>query len=78
MGKTISTFLYYFLISFITSFSPKHFICALNKFVHNSVVPTDGAHTKVEFLNACIKRFETKIYFSRVFGISRMRWTRVL
>ena len=42
MGKTISTFLYYFLISFITSFSPKHFICALNKFVHNSVVPTDS------------------------------------
>ena len=60
MGKTISTFLYYFLISFITSFSPKHFICALNKFVHNSVVPTDGAHTKVEFLNACIKRFGEK------------------
>ena len=60
MGKTISTFLYYFLISFITSFSPKHFICALKKFVHNSVVPTDGAHTKVEFLNACIKRFGEK------------------
>ena len=33
MGKTISTFLYYFLISFSTSFSTKHFICAL----HNSV-----------------------------------------
>ena len=48
MGKTISTF---FLISFITSFSQKHFICALKKFVHNSVVPTDGANTKVEFLN---------------------------
>ena len=60
MGKTISTFLYYFLISFITSFSPKHFICALKKFVHNSVVPADGAHTKVEFLNACIKRFGEK------------------
>ena len=61
MGKTISTFLYYFLISFITSFSPKHFICALKKKkVHNSVVPTDGAHTKVEFLNACIKRFGEK------------------
>ena len=41
MGKTISTFLYYFLISFITSFSPKHFICALKTFVHNSVVHTD-------------------------------------
>ena len=60
MGKTISTFLYYFLVSFITSFSPKHFICTLKKFVHNSVVPTDGAHTKVEFLNACIKRFGEK------------------
>ena len=60
MGKTISTFSCYFLISFITSFSPKHFICALKKFVHNSVVPTDGAHTKVEFLNACIKRFGEK------------------
>ena len=60
MGKPISTFLYYFLISFITSFSPKHFICALKTFVHNSVVPTDGAHTKVEFLNACMKRFGEK------------------
>ena len=39
MGKTISTFLYYFLISFITSFSPKRFMQALKKFVHNSVVP---------------------------------------
>ena len=40
MGKTNSTFLYYFLIPFITSFSPKHFICALKKkIVHNSVVP---------------------------------------
>ena len=58
------TFLYYFFISFITSFSPKHFICALKKFLHNSVVrmcmPTDGAHTKVEFLNACITRFGEK------------------
>ena len=35
-------------------------VCALNKCVHNSVVPTDGAHTKVEFLNACIKRFGEK------------------
>ena len=61
MGKTISTFLvYYFLISFITSFSPKRFMQALKKFVHNSVVPTDGAHTKVEFLNACIRRFGEK------------------
>ena len=62
MGKTISTFSCYFLISFTTSFSPKHFICALKKFVHNSVVPADvdGAHTKVEFLNACIKRFGEK------------------
>ena len=34
-------------------FSPKHFICTLKFFVHNSVVPADGAHTKVEFLNAC-------------------------
>ena len=37
-----------------------NFICALKKFVHNSVVPTDGAHTKVEFLNACMKRFGEK------------------
>ena len=60
MGKTISTFSYYFLISFITSFSPKHFICALKCFVHNSELPADGAHTKVEFLNACIKCFGKK------------------
>ena len=60
MGKTISPFLYYFLISFITSFSPKHFICALKKCVHHSVVPTDGAHTKVEFLNACISSLSAK------------------
>ena len=48
MRKTISTFLSYFLISFITSFSPKHFICAFNKFVHNSVVPSPvfGVHGK--------------------------------
>ena len=35
-------------------------ICALKKIVHDSVVPADGAHTKVEFLNACIKRFGEK------------------
>ena len=40
MGKTISTFFYYFLISFIHLFSPKHSICALKFFVHNSV-PAD-------------------------------------
>ena len=50
MGKTISTFLYYFFISFITSFSPKHVICALKKFVHNSVVPADGPIQKWNFL----------------------------
>ena len=29
-------------------------------FLYNSVVPTDGAIQKVEFLNACIKRFGEK------------------
>ena len=41
---------------------PGIFFCALNFFVHNSVVPADidGAHAKVEFLNACIKCFGKK------------------
>ena len=60
MGKTNGTFLYYFLISFITSFFPEAFFCALKTFIHNSVVPADGAHTKVGFLNACIKCFGKK------------------
>ena len=32
MGKTISTFLYCFLISFITSFSPEAFYASVKKF----------------------------------------------
>ena len=60
MGKTIRTFLYYFLISLITSFFPEALYLRLKKIVHNSVVPADGAHTKVEFLNACIKCFGKK------------------
>ena len=31
MGKTISTFLYYFLISFITSFFPEAFYASVKK-----------------------------------------------
>ena len=43
MGKTISTLLSYFLISFITSFFPEAFYLHIKKLVHNSVVPADGA-----------------------------------
>ena len=64
-GQThyISTFWFYFLISFITFFFPKAFYLRVKKKnVHNSVVPApaDGAHTRVEFLNACIKCFGKK------------------
>ena len=55
MGKITRTFLYYFLILFITSFFPEACYLHVNFFfVHNSELPADGAHTKVEFLNACV------------------------
>ena len=75
MDKPISTFLYYFLISLITSFfsSQKHFICALKKIVHNSVVPADGAHTKVEFLNTCIKCFGKKDVMNEIKKYKKVR-----
>ena len=65
MGKTISTFLCYFLISFIISFFPEAFHLRVKKYVHNSVVPADGAHTKVEFLNACIPHMSSQHLVTR-------------
>jgi hypothetical protein len=60
MGKTFSTFLYYFLISFITSFSPKRFMQALRNstFVWAPSVGTTELCTN--FFNAQIKCFGEK------------------
>ena len=64
MGKSISTLFVIHLFDFIYHiFFPEAFFWRVKKIiVHNSVVPTDidGAHTQVEFLNACIKRFGEK------------------
>ena len=38
MRKTIGTFLYYFSISFISSFFPKHFMQALKQFRNSTLV----------------------------------------
>ena len=60
MGKNISTFLYYFLISFITSFSPKRFMQALRNstFVWAPSAGTTELFTKK--FNAQIKCFGEK------------------
>ena len=47
MRKTIGTFLYYFSISFISSFFPKHFMQVLKQFhfcmgLHHTKVDTLG------------------------------------
>ena len=61
MGKTISTFVYYFLISFLTPFFPEAFYASVKKLcLQNSVVPADGARIKVDFLERLHKMLREK------------------
>ena len=55
MGKTISTFLYYFLISFIISFFPKRFMQAFKKFHFCIWAPSAGT------TELCTKKFNAQI-----------------
>ena len=61
MGKTINTFLYYFLISFITSFFPKHFMQAIR---NSTFVWAPSAGTT----ELCTKKFNAQI---KCFGEKR-------
>ena len=61
MGKTISTFLYYyFLISFITSFSPKRFMQALRNSTFVWAPSAGTIELCTIFFNAQIKCFGEK------------------
>ena len=60
MGKTISTFLYYFLISFITSFFPKHFMQALKNSTFAWAPSAGTTELCTNVFNTQIKCFEEK------------------
>ena len=60
MGKTISTFLYYFLISFITSFFPKHCMQALRNSTFVWAPSASNSELCTKKFNAQIKCFVEK------------------
>ena len=60
MGKTISTILYYFLISFITSFFPKRFMQALRNPTFEWAPSAGTTELCTIFFNAQLKCFGEK------------------